>query len=379
MHQPSRRRSGLIDRILAFSIFALAIGLFAPPESTAQTSGDATGTAAAPQPFIVATRVAPPFAMQEQDGEWSGISIWLWNAIAADLGIETRFEEASLADMVAGVADGRFDASIAALTITPEREAVVDFSHPFYTTGFGIAVQREAAGWLGLLGRIFTWSFFQAVAALAALLGVIGFFFCLAERHRNREEFGGSFLKGLGSGFWFAAVTMTTVGYGDKAPRTVAGRLIALVWMFGAILIISTFTGMIASALTSERLSERVENPEDLSSVVVGSVPGTSSENWLISRRVGFEGFDSVADGLDALERGAIGAFVYDKPLLQYLVNEEHGTTLDVLPGTYGRQDYGIALPPGSPYREGINRALLEIIESEAYGDVVFGELGAEE
>ena len=329
-----------------------------------------------PKPFIVATREAPPFAIKGPDGQWQGLSIWLWGEVARSIGVTTEFKEASLADMIDGVADGRYDASIAALTITPEREATIDFSHPFYTTGFGIAVKQGSANWISILFAIFTWGFIQAIAALLAVLAGIGVLFWLAERKQNPEQFGGPPLKGIGSGLWFSAVTMTTVGYGDKAPMTRIGRIIALIWMFAAILIISTFTGMIASALTSERLTGMVEGPSDLGKVVVGSIQGSSSQDWLNTERVNFTNFKSVSDGLNALESGAIGAFVYDKPLLQYRIKQHHEATLTVLAGTYGRQDYGIALPYGSPLREAVNQALLETIDGEEWTDRVVAEVG---
>ena len=314
--------------------------------------------------------------MRDESGEWSGISISLWEALAEELDLAYRFEEASLADMIDGVADGRFDASVAATTITPSREREVDFTHPFYTTGFGIVTARERGGWLGIVAGLFSLEFLGAVGLLVLVLGIIGFFFWISERRHNPEEFRPDPQRGLGDGFWFAAVTMTTVGYGDKAPRTAAGRMVALVWMFTAILITSTFTGLIASSLTARRLDAVIETPSDLADVATGSVAGSASEGWLEGRGLSFEPFESVADGLEAVERGAIVAFVYDKPLLDYLVARSHADTLGLVPGTFGRQDYGIALPPDSPLRETLNRALLRQLDSAEWDALLRRYLG---
>ncbi|APH72291.1 ABC transporter substrate-binding protein [Aquibium oceanicum] len=342
----------------------------------------ATGARAqvlATETLTVATREAPPFAMRDADGKWSGISIALWEHIARDLQLDYRFEEASLADMIDGVEDGRYDAAVAALTITPEREAVVDFSHPFYTTGFGLAVSQERVNWLGMLFGLLSWQFLQAVLLLAAVIAVVGFLFWLFERKRNADEFGGKWWKGLGSGFWLSAVTMTTVGYGDKAPRTPSGRAVALVWMFTAIIITSTFTGMIASALTADRISGSIRGPDDLPKALVGSIQGSASEIWLAERRVNFRNFDTVAQGMDAVADGRIDVFVYDKPLLQYLAADMDDGETEVLSGTFGRQDYGIALPQGSPMREAVNNALLTFLETEDWDALTFRYLGEEE
>ncbi|HZD88933.1 MAG TPA: transporter substrate-binding domain-containing protein [Pseudolabrys sp.] len=327
--------------------------------------------------MIVATREAPPFAFKDSSGHWQGISIDLWKQIANQMKLHYRFEPASLSGMIDGVASGKFDASVAAMTITAKREGVVDFTEPFYTTGFGIAVPDRGAGWFGIIRSVFSWQFFQAVFALATVLMLVGFLTWLFERRRNPADFGGPWWRGLGSAFWFSAVTMTTVGYGDKAPRTVGGRLISLMWMFAAIIIISTFTGMIASALTANRLEGKVQNPSDLVNVRVGSVPKSASDGWLTARHVAFVPYKDVKSGLAALAAGQIDAFVYDKPLLQYLINNESEGRVSLLPGRFGRQDYGIALPQGSPLREPMNQALLRIIQSSAWNDIVFRYLGS--
>lgn len=320
--------------------------------------------------MTVATREAPPFVMRGKDGEWHGIAIDLWESIAAEHGYDYKFVETNLAGMVDGLAAGEYDASVGALTITSAREMKVDFTQPFYATGFGIAVREEPAAWLSLFRNFFTFEFLKAALALSALLLFVGFLFWLVERKHNSDEFAEG-VKGLGSGFWFSAVTMTTVGYGDKAPRTPAGKLIALVWMFAAILIISTFTGMIASSLTAGRLEGAVSGPNDLHSVNVGSIAGSATDDWLSDDGVAFNSFANVEEGLDALRSGDIDAFVYDEPLLRYGLRTSGADGLRMLPGTFGRQDYGIALPQNSALREEIDVSLLRRIE----GNELSGEI----
>lgn len=308
--------------------------------------------------FVIATKEAPPFAMLGSDNKWEGLSISLWEALSEEMGIKFRYEEANLTEMIEGVADGRFDASISAITITSEREELVDFSHPFYTTGYGIIVPRVATGWWSIVKRLLSMEFLKIVGCLMVLLTFVGFCFWLAERRKNGKEFRAG-IQGVGDGFWFSAVTMTTTGYGDMAPRTWAGRMVGLVWMFTALLITSSVTGLIASTLTAERLSQVVKGPADLSGISTGSIENSASDNWLQSYGLNFTAYASVQEGIDAVAKGDVSSFVYDRPLLRYLVERASTETVELVPGTFGRQDYGIALPPGSEWREPLNRALL--------------------
>jgi voltage-gated potassium channel len=54
-------------------------------------------------------------------------------------------------------------------------------------------------------------------------------------------------IKSAGDAFWWAFVTMTTVGYGDKYPLTTEGRIIACVLMVTGAGLFATLTGFIAS------------------------------------------------------------------------------------------------------------------------------------
>lgn len=356
-------------RMLARCWVMLAL-LFAVP-----AAAQAPQTAPTSTVMTIATHEAPPFAIKGPDGHWSGLAIDLWRDIAKEQGLSTHFQETDLNGMVDGVASGKYAASVGALTVTPRRETRIDFTQPFYTTGFGIVTGNAPPGWLVLFRNFFTWSFLQAVLLLAGLLLLVGLLFWWVERDAN-DEFGGRTLRGIGSGFWFSAVTMTTVGYGDKAPKTTAGRIIAVVWMFAAIIIISTFTGLIASSLTESRLGGKIRGQDDLKTASVGSIRGSASDDWLRQNDIGFRGFPSVSAGLAAVKDGRIDAFVYDRPLLRYAVNNDDDNKLRLLPGVFGHQDYAFALPQGSADREAIDVALLRRINSPEWADLVKQTLG---
>ncbi len=70
-------------------------------------------------------------------------------------------------------------------------------------------------------------------------------------------------------------------------------------------------------------------------------------------------------DAFDALLKGEVEAVVYDAPNLLYYANGEGKGKVTVVGNIFEPQDYGLALPQGSPLREKITRAILKLIESD--------------
>ena len=76
--------------------------------------------------------------------------------------------------------------------------------------------------------------------------------------------FGGFVLQWLETGdiskgnnpFWWAIVTMTTVGYGDFSPETPEGRLFAVFIMFAGITLVSLLTASISSIFVAQKIRE---------------------------------------------------------------------------------------------------------------------------
>jgi voltage-gated potassium channel len=78
---------------------------------------------------------------------------------------------------------------------------------------------------------------------LAALMTV----FIVVVAGAAEATFDAGEFKSIWDGVWWAVVTVTTVGYGDVYPKSVAGRLIGVVVMFVGIGFLSVLTATIAS------------------------------------------------------------------------------------------------------------------------------------
>jgi len=64
-------------------------------------------------------------------------------------------------------------------------------------------------------------------------------------------------IKGLFDAIWWTIVTVTTVGYGDYYPVTIAGKIIGIIIIISGFIIFSTFTAYIASNFIDKKIKER--------------------------------------------------------------------------------------------------------------------------
>ncbi|XP_001638933.2 uncharacterized protein LOC5519017 [Nematostella vectensis] len=78
------------------------------------------------------------------------------------------------------------------------------------------------------------------------------------DSRANPEEFSPKFTSGVGSGFWWAYISMTSVGYGDRSPVKVSSRLFAIIWTLAGLVLTSLLTGSIATSLTTAAVSTEV-------------------------------------------------------------------------------------------------------------------------
>ena len=114
---------------------------------------------------------------------------------------------------------GRTDAALGAISITAEREAAFDFSFPMYDSGLQILTRPETPSVWAQLLELFSTTVLYLLLVLIVLLVVVGHIVWLVERRTN-DDFPHSYLAGVWEGIWWAIVTMTTIGYGDRTVQS---------------------------------------------------------------------------------------------------------------------------------------------------------------
>lgn len=103
------------------------------------------GTIALAKTYIVGTSAGfPPFEYVE-DGKIVGFDIDLIKAIGELKGFDVEVKDISFDSLIAALKTGNLDIIAAGMTITPEREKVVDFSIPYYSANQAVIV-KEGSG-----------------------------------------------------------------------------------------------------------------------------------------------------------------------------------------------------------------------------------------
>lgn len=190
-------------------------------------------------------------------------------------------------------------------------------------------------------GVIDAWPILLLAVVAALLTGAV---IWILDTWWNEEEFPRTFLKGVYEGFWWSFVSMTTVGYGDKAPRGFPGRLFSIFWIIAGITIISILTSVLGNALTQSVIIEEVK----MADLKVGHLPETQVARQIISKE---KGKPIEASSIEELERliatGEIDGLAMDSRQLEYYYKERFSKMNDVtfkLQNIYSfSQSYGMS------------------------------------
>ncbi len=227
---------------------------------------------------------------------------------------------------------------------------------------------------MSLLSKIATMSFLRGLAVLLVVLLLMGMVVWSLERRKKPEEYGGSPVKGIAHGVFWAFESL--VGKAGSLSQSRTARVVALLWTFTITLLISGVTAKLSAELTVNQLATTVKGPDDLPKVRVGtaSVEGfvTPAQRWLSARGIRYKvcGKDA-AECLAALARRDVDAIVDEAPVISYQAAKQYPDRLIVLPGTFENHGYAFGYPIGSTVRRKLDIATLELVESPEWKDIL--------
>ncbi|XP_034174059.1 glutamate receptor ionotropic, kainate 2 [Osmia lignaria lignaria] len=354
--------------------------------------------------LVVMTREEKPYVMVKEDknltgnARFEGFCIDLLKWIAGQVGFQYAIrvvpdhmygvydpETKEWNGIVRELMEKRADLAVASMTINYARESVIDFTKPFMNLGIGILFKVPSSQptrlfsfmnplaveiWLYVLAAYMLVSFTLFVMARFSPYEWNNPHPCLAESDVVENQFN------VSNSFWFITGTFLRQGSGLN-PKATSTRIVGGIWWFFTLIIISSYTANLAAFLTVERMITPIENAADLAEqteIAYGTLEGGSTMTFFRDSKIGIYQkmwrfmeskspsvfVKSYEDGVKRVLEGDY-AFLMESTMLDYAVQRD--CNLTQIGGLLDSKGYGIATPKGSPWRDKISLAILELQE----------------
>ncbi|MGD9246398.1 MAG: transporter substrate-binding domain-containing protein [Desulfobacteraceae bacterium] len=315
--------------------------------------------------LAVDIQITAPCVMH-YNSTYTGFDIELWEEIAKELGRSFTYHETDLKGIFKDLVEGQVDAAFSCITITEEREKLVDFSHHYLDSGLRIMVLNKTKFSLTeSLKSLFSPIVVKSITYIGMFIIICGHVFWLVER--GHKCVSTKYFPGIFQAFWYVLVTMTTVGYGDIVPRNWVGRVMACLVMVIGIGFFGWAIAQLSSEITIEKLQSGISDHRDLRNKLVATVEGTTS----VAALENIDAFVVTAKTIDLayekLLKDEVDALVFDAPTIIYYARNKGAGKVSVVGPLFDIQYYGFLFPHGSELREPVNRALLKLRKNGTY------------
>jgi len=310
---------------------------------------------------------SPPFVIKHENKPPEGISVEIWEALAKENKLTYELiPQNSVKTGIEGVEQGKIDILIGPVSITADRLKKVAFTQPYFQADIGLMLPLQQPTVWEAVKPFFRSAVIYSVGLLILAFFLVGNLIWLAEKRRNTQQFPAKYLPGVTNAVWFAIVTFTTVGYGDKAPITKTGRFVTAVWMLITVVAASTVTAGLTTALTlavSGQATEKFQDVRGLKNARVSVVSGTTSASWAAYHQAREVESKNLQEAIERLMSSQADALIFDKPALQYYLREHPEVSLRVSDLAITSENYGFVISWKNPLLPSLNVSLVHLKE----------------
>ena len=333
--------------------------------------------------LTVAVAECPPFVIFE-DGQYSGLAIFLWERVGEQLQLDWDYTEYSLGGLLETISQREEtnlpDVGISCTSVTAGREELIDFSHSYNETYTAIAV-RQTTLWSAITGFFASPQVLKAILIVLAFAALIGTVFYFLEGKANKKLFSNhSFLGRLLEPIIIGIMFVTNGPIRYYQFKTLTARTLATVLTLSSTFLIAGVTAMLASSFTLNAMQTEVRTLDDLRSLQVAALSASTSSSILESNGILHQTRPDLDSLVTDLDNGLLDAIVADAAFLKYRINQgkQQGQfkSLTVLPYELEAQNYAFVLVEDSPLREKINRAMLSVRAQRQWREKIAQYLG---
>jgi ABC-type amino acid transport substrate-binding protein len=339
------------------------------PQAIAQDAPDPIATpAATPSPINQPVRVAlagqPPFVSTASDGAYQGLSIDVWEQVAAKNGWTFQYQHFTReTDALRSVAEGKSDILVGDISIVSSLFQTVEFSQPYARAGLQIMIPGARPHTLSrLIEDLETWGHIKAFWIILGVIALATLLVTLFERRHN-PDFPKTWRDGIAEAAYYV-ISLSLGKSGYKGFGGWFGRLVMITWTIAGVVVVIYMTSSVTTIMTTEAINSHIVGPESLPGKVVGVVTGSRALTYLQHNGITYTEFPDMESAVQKLLQGSIPAIVGSAPLLQSFDKAHPHLNITEVGRVFEHYNYGFAMPIGSPLRTPLNQALLDLQEN---------------
>ncbi|XP_065350646.1 ionotropic receptor 25a-like [Cloeon dipterum] len=317
------------------------------------------------------------------------------------------------------LAKGDLDLICAPLTMTAERDEVIDFITPYVEqTGLSIVLKQPVAE--TSLFKFMTVLKTEVWIALVVSVTITSLLMYILERFspysytRSPERYPYECRTfDLKECFWFTLTSFTPQG-GGEPPKNLSARILVAAYWFFVVLMLATFTANLAAFLTVEKMQVPISSMEQLSrqskilyGAMTGGIASDFFNNMYAAEKTLYKQWTAVVmnnddatfrvwnypireqysiiysrtlntsenmvktlrEGLDkVVSSDGNYAFIHDALVLRYEVLRN--CSLVEVGEMFAEQPYALGVPTGSPLSRDFSRAILQMQRDRFFDDI---------